>query len=77
MISDKGKEMIKYMKQRYEETLFPFFKLVDIYNRFGKEVRDDLNVLARKKIVAKREGINSPLIEITTYGIGVLKKIKY
>jgi hypothetical protein len=73
---DGRKKLLKYMKDQYDKTLFPFFKLTDLTYMFGEGVRTELNRLVKEKIVTKRNGINSPLVEITTRGIEILKRIE-
>ena len=54
----------KYLTEEYERTRWPFFRLVDVLNKFGEPGRDELNRLAREGKVRGRNGMNGKLVEL-------------
>jgi hypothetical protein len=53
-----------YLNEKYQRTKFPYVGVREIKNKFGKEGLNELNELAKKNMVTKREGANFDLIEI-------------
>jgi DNA-binding FadR family transcriptional regulator len=58
-------ELHTHLLSQYRQTGRPFFKLTELQNRFGiARTRQALNHLFTQGIIAKREGGNTPLVEL-------------
>jgi|GEM_PF-6702736 len=54
----------EFLNKEYALTGWPFFRLVEVLNKFGEPGRNELNQLARERKVRSRGGMNGKLIEL-------------
>ena len=59
--------ILKYMLDYHRKTKFNFVNLRTLENKFGRETRSALNELFKEGWIAKREGINSPIVELIKF----------
>lgn len=57
-------EVLAYLQQRYKQTGWRFFSLMHLKNKFGQSVGNDLNNLYKQGYIVKKEGVNTPIIEL-------------
>ena len=53
-----------YLQEKYKKTKWCFIPVKQVVDKFGDEGTKQLNELAKKGFIAKREGFNFDLIEI-------------
>lgn len=52
----------EYLNKEYNRTKWPYFGLMELKYKFGKNISDELNKLREEGKVTKRAGINYPLV---------------
>ena len=57
--------ILSTLQSEYAKTRWPFFRSVEVFNRFGAEAKDELNRLSKEGCIKKRESnTRFPLIQI-------------
>jgi len=58
-------DVYTYLFDKYDKTGFRFCGLVEVQNKFGKEIaKSELNHLHAERKIVKRKGANETLIEL-------------
>jgi hypothetical protein len=57
-------EILEYLQLEYSRTKWPFFSVNQLKYRFGGNTGRMLNELFKSGYVAKRIGVNGPLVEL-------------
>ena len=60
-------QILTYLIDQYNKTKWPYVNIMEIRNKFGNNLSNELNDLYMDGYIIKEEGANTPLIKLIKF----------